>query len=354
MWTKTDDGSIIDQQGKVIFFSTERFVNDICLGACCFICGARRGEKTFNDEHILPRWLLKKYDLFQKTITLPNETTVRYGTYTVSCCQDCNSLMGNEIETPISEVVQRGPDAVNDFIASGHLLKVIIWMGLIFLKTHLKDRFLRLNLDKRLGTERIADGYEWEKLHHVHSVVRCFFTGCFVEREAVGSFLSLPVRTEVSADQFDFADLYYEQTMLLRMGDLALLTVFDDSGGVLSYFYKRLERITGPVSELQLREIMAEFAFLNLHLRERPVFYTECDRTRQTCRVVGRRPQLDLSELDMTVRGRLLRHTLRHALNIVRVPGLSESEVLEEISSGRFTLLFDDEGNFITQSVQPI
>lgn len=235
MWTKTDDGSIIDQQGKVIFFSTERFVNDICLGNCCFICGARRGEKTFNDEHILPRWLLKKYDLFQKTITLPNETTVRYGTYTVSCCKDCNSLMGREIETPISEVVQGGPDAINDFIASGHLLKVIIWMGLIFLKTHLKDRSLSLNLDKRLGTERIADGYEWEKLHHVHSVVRCFFTGCFVEREAVGSFLSLPVRTEVSADQFDFADLYYEQTMLLRMGDLALLTVFDDSGGVLRF-----------------------------------------------------------------------------------------------------------------------
>ena len=78
MWTKTSDGSVVDQSGKVIFFSTERFVQDICLGNCCFICGAKPGEKDFNDEHILPAWLLRRYDLFSETIRLPNEVDVRY------------------------------------------------------------------------------------------------------------------------------------------------------------------------------------------------------------------------------------------------------------------------------------
>jgi hypothetical protein len=40
----TQDGSIIDRAGKVIFFSTQRFVDDICLGNC-FICGARPEDK---------------------------------------------------------------------------------------------------------------------------------------------------------------------------------------------------------------------------------------------------------------------------------------------------------------------
>ena len=39
-WAKTADGSIIDQSGKVIYFSSKRFIDDICLGNCCFICGA--------------------------------------------------------------------------------------------------------------------------------------------------------------------------------------------------------------------------------------------------------------------------------------------------------------------------
>ena len=45
MWSKTADGSFVDANGQVIFFSTQRFVKDICLGDCCFICGANPNDK---------------------------------------------------------------------------------------------------------------------------------------------------------------------------------------------------------------------------------------------------------------------------------------------------------------------
>jgi hypothetical protein len=83
MWHVTADGSVLDETGKVIFFSAERFVNDIGLGNCCFICGAKPGDKPFNDEHILPEWLLRRYDLFARTITLPNGVPVRYDRYSL-------------------------------------------------------------------------------------------------------------------------------------------------------------------------------------------------------------------------------------------------------------------------------
>jgi hypothetical protein len=54
----THDGPIIDRAGKVIFLSAQRFVDDICLGNCCFICGAKPEDKPFNNEHILPVTLL--------------------------------------------------------------------------------------------------------------------------------------------------------------------------------------------------------------------------------------------------------------------------------------------------------
>jgi hypothetical protein len=72
MWKVDETNSVLDESGKVILFSEERFVRDIALGDCCFICGAAPGQVEFNDEHVLPEWLLRRYDLFSRRITLPN------------------------------------------------------------------------------------------------------------------------------------------------------------------------------------------------------------------------------------------------------------------------------------------
>ncbi|SHG81068.1 hypothetical protein [Bradyrhizobium erythrophlei] len=348
MWKKIDDGSIIDPSGKIIYFSTERFVDDICLGDCCFVCGAKPGEKEFNNEHILPQWLLRRYDLFAQTITLPNGENVRYDRYTIPCCSDCNSFMGTHIENPVSEVVQGGAEAITDFITKGGGLTIFVWMALIFLKTHLKDRLLRVHLDARKGDDLIADRYDWEMLHHIHCLVRAPYVGCSVEIEAIGSVLAVPVRAQASPDmRFDFGDLYLAQTMMIRLGETAIVAVFNDSGGAMSYLFKNLlEKITAPLSEVQLREIMVEFAYLNLRLTERPTFHTECDGLRETCRIIGRRPKLGLLDLDRSVRGKLMSSALGHVLPLVSVEGLTPEEVLSSIQAGNFTFLFDNDGVF--------
>lgn len=347
MWTKTQDGSVIDQNGKVIYFSTERFVNDICLGDCCFVCGAEPDSKPFNDEHVLPYWILRKYNLFLKTITLPNLTTYRYDQYTTPCCVECNTLMGKVVEEPISEVVRAGSDAINDFACQGNLLKLYVWMSLIFLKTHLKDRKLRTHLDRRKGDEKIGDTYVWEDLHHIHCVVRSFYTGCSVDEEAIGSFLTLPSSAQGRENAFDFWDLYHPQTMLLELDGLALYAVMNDSGGAMSYFHKLLPRITGPVSGLQTREVMVELALLNLHMEERPTFKTEYNLAKEECRIVAERPQLSVSEIDNQVRGELLHSAISHALSSIKAEGKTEDEILSDIKAGQFTFLFDSNGDFI-------
>src|ERR1700736_2704414 len=205
MWTVTPDGSIEDANGKVIFFSPKRFLDDICLGDCCFICGAKPGSKPFNNEHILPEWILRRYDLFARTITLPNEVLVRYDRYTIPCCVECNDLMGREIETPISTALHEGSESFAAFIQKAGL-NVFVWMGLIFLKTHLKDRKYRVHLDHRMGDGKIADQYEWESLHPLHSIVRCFYTGCHVDKDSIGSLLGISVRGQASPEKFDYGD----------------------------------------------------------------------------------------------------------------------------------------------------
>jgi hypothetical protein len=93
MWTRQADDTVIDEDGKVVYFGLERFVRDICLGDCCFVCGAQPGTVPFNDEHVIPKWLLRRYDLFKSKINLPNGTTPRYDRYTVPCCDVPNERL---------------------------------------------------------------------------------------------------------------------------------------------------------------------------------------------------------------------------------------------------------------------
>lgn len=80
--------------------------------------GAAKGSKTFNDEHIPPDRILRRYKLHGRTIVLPNGQTHRYATYTISCCETCNPLLGDKLETPLSIELAGGHEAVAEHLMS--------------------------------------------------------------------------------------------------------------------------------------------------------------------------------------------------------------------------------------------
>jgi hypothetical protein len=354
-WTKTEDGSIVDDSGKVIYFSTQRFIDDICIGNCCFICGAAPDTRPFNDEHVFPKWLLKRYDLFARTIGLPNGRLVRYDRHTVPCCEECNTLMGRKIEQPMSAALDGGPDSVQNFLVSGGGLKLFVWMGLIYLKLHLKNKTNRKVLDPRVDAGMIADDYDWYLLHHIHTVVRCFYIDTTIEKEVFGSLMVLPVRTEGSPDEFDFGDLHTAQTMMLRLGRTAIFVVFDDSTGALSYFQNNmLDKITGPISELQAREIMVEFAMLNLHLKERPIYQSLCDTGKEEHTIIATLAEKpELNGWDFEARGRLMWNAIGHSWSNFPHIGSTEEEVKKVVLTGNFSVLLDDNADFILGNAKP-
>jgi hypothetical protein len=353
-WHKTADGSFVDQAGKVLFFSKDRFVTDICRGRCCFICGAQPGSKPFNDEHVIPDWVLRKFNLFDRELNLANGKAIKYGRYKVPCCEECNSLMGRQIEERISKIVNAGPEAVQRHIAGGDGLEFFVWLGLIFLKTHLKDRDLRMHLDRRKPDDKIGDVYDWETLHHMHCLVRCFVNGAHLEKEVFGSLGGFAAKSEGPGDEFDYGDIFGAQTMLLRMGDVALVTTFNDACGAINGTMPRLNRIEGTLSGIQTREVMVDFAFMNLSLKERPRFYTECDMKNETITEKAVMPdQFELDELDYSLRGKLLRTAFGDSLGQIQFVGRTRQEVERAIDEGQLTVLFDEHGRFIKESFVP-
>jgi len=275
MFYRMPDESILDARGRMLYFSPKRFINDICNGNRCFICGARPTDKPFNDEHILPDWILSRYDLYGKWIVLPSGQARMYGSYKIPCCRECNSAMARTFEDRISVLIDQGFDAVVQHVETHGPQLIFSWLCLIFVKTHLKDREFRIHQDRRKGDEKITSWYDWEKLHHIHCIARSFYSGCDIEQAVYGSLFFLQLDGGWKDAPFDFKDLYNAQAMLLRLGNIAIIAVLSDGRAAEKILGHNLSCLPVPLLPIDLRDYLALCADLNVRLSEPPQFISD-------------------------------------------------------------------------------
>jgi hypothetical protein len=108
-------------------------------GDCCFICGVKPSAAAFNDEHVIPDWILRRFDLHSDEDWSPEPGDLTYSGYKIPCCENCNLLMSEVLEIPISKLVGQGYNAVADHLCREGSWLLFTWLALIFLKTHLKQ-----------------------------------------------------------------------------------------------------------------------------------------------------------------------------------------------------------------------
>ena len=253
------------------------------------------------------------------------------------------------MEVPLREVINTGPTAVQDYIAKDGPLKIFVWLALILLKSHLKDKYLRFYLDERISGEKIADMYDWNHLFHLHCVARCLYNGAAIEKEVFGSLAVIAIKIEKGEDDFDFFDLYFAQTVMIRLGKVGLIAVFNDSCGAVNGFLPKFERIEGPLSTLQFKEMAADFAFLNLSMKYRPKYISNIDLQREQIWITAQMPKhFELvKRLNYRLRGELMRRSLADILPRLALDDMSPKELDAALTKGRLTFLFDEKGKFI-------
>jgi hypothetical protein len=346
----TSDGSVIDRNGKVVHYSVERFRKDIVEGDRCFMCGASRDEKPFNDEHIVPDWVLRKFDLHRQHVTLPNGVSVPYARYLVPCCVECNGRLGKEVEEPISELLKGSYAKVVEFVHAKGPWPLFAWMNLIYLKTHLKDQRLRFSLDQRVSAEKIGDYYDWGSLHHMHCVARAFHTGAKLDHRIMGSVLVLPAKLIPGFGRFDYADLYEFKTTFIQLGEVAIFCVLNDACATLSLIKDRFfKMIGGKLSPIQMREVLARLAHANQAITARPEFHTQFDNAVPHLSVTHP-DQFTADPGDPLELGRLMDRLCVPFLSSYAGP--NKDQVIEGIRKGVWTFLVTPEGKFDAVSME--
>jgi hypothetical protein len=336
---------------KTLYFGMKDFYDQIILNGNCFICGAPKDSKEFNDEHVIPNWILRKFKMHNDQIRLPNGDYIKYGSYTVPCCKECNTELGEAYEIPISNLLKLSYDELSaKLIKNPDVFKLFFrWVGLIYFKTHLKDLAMPVEKDLRIKAGNIGQHYDWGDKHHIHCIARMHYTGAIINEKAYGTILVLPVLHRKEELAFDYMDSIGAQTVLIQVGRICIIASLNDSKAALQLFGWHLQKIAGALTSAQLREVFAHVTFLSANLKRRPRFFSTL--TKKGYEIKGSRPRkFELKDKSVQqVTFNELFHTYMSFL--IPTDAQNRESILENIKDGKFTYLFDENGEFIRNTV---
>lgn len=254
--------------------------------------------------------------------------------------------MGKHFEEPISELLSKPyEEIVAELNASTEKQDLLFrWLCLIYFKTHLKDKSLRDNLDKRAEDKKIGDVHWWEDFHHLHCIVRSHHTKAKLDPEVYGSMYINKLISETEGEKFDYIDNPWSKGVLLQLGDFCVASILDDSTASISMYYEQISAIKGNLNAYQFYEVFSHLNFIRLHLKERPEFYSSING-KNGYEIKAKRPEnlelVDEKERNGTY-GDFLRIYVERTLGEVE----NRDKILKEIEKGERTFLWDEKGNF--------
>jgi hypothetical protein len=111
---------------------------------------------------------------------------------------------------------------------------------------------------------------------------------------------------------------------------------------------KLLGRLGSELSEIQFRELFTELAFVNLHLKDRPIFRSEIDEAGNYVIAAEHPATCEVTELDKKVRGKLMSHVLEQFLPSIEPLHGARKQFLRSLEDGDATFLFDENGRFVS------
>jgi hypothetical protein len=130
----------------------------------CFACGGT--PSTGSGEHVIPKWLQRKFKLFDERLTLINGTLIAYRNLTIPCCENCNTGFLSKIEGAVQPIFEHG--AVNSYdekLALGRWLSKIL-IGFLVKETSLASDRAKPELGPIFRPDLI------DELHHCHFVLQ--------------------------------------------------------------------------------------------------------------------------------------------------------------------------------------
>lgn len=351
----TAGGSILRPDGEFVFLHTTDFAENILMGKNCFLCGCYPDGVTFNNEHVIPDWLLRYAGISNMSITLPNGHLVRYSSYKVRSCAQCNTFLSASVEGPISKAIKGGFKCFSNFAEEQQKL-LFQWLCLLYYKVHFRDFSFRYSVDQREGDMPIGAMYAWPNFHHIFCVARSVIFGAKFSEGVIGSIKVFQMIDWENFGEYDYRDHWLTDTLFIRIRDICIFVSFTDAGAVGYMTNVKFSRVPQQLNYIQATEIFGDFVAAKMHFSQQHKFLsfynTDLD---QLCILVQVSENFVWNDLDHCIRGAAQVFAFGPDFNKFKIEGMSFEETYNEISSGDFSFFpMDGDGKFQPTVLAPL
>ncbi len=233
----------------------------------CFLCGH---TDSITLEHVFPKWLQHRFNLWNQKLTLLNDTLIQYRQLTIPCCSTCNNVFLSNLEKPVSQAIERGYEATNSLPT----LTLFQWTAKVFFGVLRKEMVLyRDQRDRNAGTIVPTQLLEaFSTLHHfLQSIIQPFE---FRPNEPF-SVLVANLHSESATDDYAFRDNTFYQVMQFRLGEVGLIVSLLDGGLSAKSYGRYLVKVNGrKLGRYQFDELYAKVAYQTSNFDFDPKFLT--------------------------------------------------------------------------------
>ena len=218
----------------------------------CFLCGealAYSGSR----EHVFPRWLLARFNLWDQLVTLLNQTQIAYRDLTIPCYTRCNSEHLARLEQVIEGACTRGPGHV----ASLDRLQLYQWAGKIFYGL----LFRELSLDRDRSDPDgggITSPDMMQDFGTLHGFLQSISRPMEFSNFFPGTVLVLGIEKAPGIAEFDYSDNFITMTFCMRMGSVGLISCLIDDEVILRSLSDIFQAVEGArLHPIQYDELCA-------------------------------------------------------------------------------------------------
>jgi hypothetical protein len=237
----------------------------------CFLCGC--SDEDMTPEHLFPKWLQNKYNLWDQQITLLNGTNLPYRNMTVPCCKSCNNTHLAKLESEIRFTVESGYDASNKLDSFSWYL----WAGKVLYGILRKEiSLLADRADPSKGN--IISEEVIKSFSNLHMFLQGIRNKHIFVDEVPYTVLICNLHDCGDQYNYDFKDDLVNFTLSLRMGEVGVIVSFQDAGLIRDTFARYVDEVDArKLHPLQFDELYAKINYQVSLMEYTPSFLTSSD-----------------------------------------------------------------------------
>lgn len=248
------------------FTNTKSFLPDHC-----FVCDELLTQENRTEEHIYPKWLQRKYNLYNQQISLLNGTFINYRNLKVPCCKHCNQTMNVAIEGPMERAVNGGYE---EFIK---LNKKIVFQWLNKLSYGMLYKETMLLQDRRNKENGVIVPPELlNELHMKYVFLISTINDTYYFNNPF-SLLIFRLRPDGKSPYWGF-DSFFTPVFCMRMNDIGIIAHLQDNQFNENFFMQHKEMEDLVQTELhimQFHEVCARFFYKSTLFVRNPSYIME-------------------------------------------------------------------------------